>query len=105
MSSVCQETESGRGIMEEPELTLVSSNDISIAESDTEQMNQERSSEGKTNNPACADSSAISVVTEVSLCYLLGKGTVMGFFLKFLNVFRSILILSVSISDGFSCIC
>lgn len=25
----------------------------------------------------------------------------MGFFLKFLNVFRSILILSVSISDGF----
>ncbi|XP_004938927.2 centrosomal protein of 295 kDa isoform X1 [Gallus gallus] len=58
------ETESGRGIMEEPELTLVSSNDISIAESDTEQMNQERSSEDKINNPACADSSAISVVTE-----------------------------------------
>ncbi|XP_010704402.1 centrosomal protein of 295 kDa-like isoform X2 [Meleagris gallopavo] len=58
------ETESGRGIMEEPELTLVSSTDISIAESDTEHMNQKGSSEDKTNNPACADRSAISVLTE-----------------------------------------
>lgn len=82
MSSVCQETESGRGIMEEPELTLVSSNDISIAESDTEQMNQERSSEGKTNNPACADSSAISVVTEVSLCSSVGQRDCNGFLFK-----------------------
>lgn len=30
----------GRGIMEEPELTLVSSNDISIAGSDLEPLNQ-----------------------------------------------------------------
>uniref|UniRef100_A0A8C3L258 ALMS motif domain-containing protein n=1 Tax=Chrysolophus pictus TaxID=9089 RepID=A0A8C3L258_CHRPC len=58
------ETESGRGIMEEPELTLVSSNDTSIADSDIERMNQEGSSEDKTNNPACADRSAISVLTE-----------------------------------------
>lgn len=82
MSSVCQETESGRGIMEEPELTLVSSNDISIAESDTEQMNQERSSEDKINNPACADSSAISVVTEVSLCSSVGQRDCNGFLFK-----------------------
>jgi hypothetical protein len=32
--SIAQETESGRGIMEEPELTLVSTSDISIAEAD-----------------------------------------------------------------------
>ncbi|OXB78218.1 UNVERIFIED_CONTAM: hypothetical protein H355_006161, partial [Colinus virginianus] len=60
------ETESGRGIMEEPELTLVSSNDISIAESDTEHMNQEKRSEGKTKDPACVDRSAISVLPETS---------------------------------------
>ncbi|NXJ09745.1 CE295 protein, partial [Odontophorus gujanensis] len=58
------ETESGRGIMEEPELTLVSSNDISIAESDTEHMNQEKRSEDKTNDPVCVDRSAISVLPE-----------------------------------------
>ncbi|XP_072182915.1 centrosomal protein of 295 kDa [Excalfactoria chinensis] len=58
------ETESGLGIMEEPELTLVSSNDISTAESDAEHMNQERSSEDQTNNPACTDRSAVSVLTE-----------------------------------------
>ncbi|XP_015707768.2 centrosomal protein of 295 kDa isoform X1 [Coturnix japonica] len=58
------ETESGLGIMEEPELTLVSSNDISIAESDAEHMNQERSNEDQTNNPVCTDRSAVSVLTK-----------------------------------------
>lgn len=35
------------------------------------------------------------------LVHLLGKGTAMGFILKFWNVFRSILILSLSVSDVF----
>lgn len=34
MNFIAQETESGHGIMEEPELTLVSTSDISIAEMD-----------------------------------------------------------------------
>ncbi|KAJ7420811.1 centrosomal protein of 295 kDa isoform X1 [Willisornis vidua] len=46
------ETESGRGIMEEPELTLISSNDISFAESDIEHINQEKMVD-KIDNPAC----------------------------------------------------
>ncbi|XP_054674059.1 centrosomal protein of 295 kDa isoform X3 [Grus americana] len=58
------ETESGRGIMEEPELTLISSNDISIAESDIEHTNQEKIKEDKINNPACVDQSEFTVFTE-----------------------------------------
>ncbi|KFQ87461.1 Centrosomal protein KIAA1731, partial [Phoenicopterus ruber ruber] len=58
------ETESGRGIMEEPELTLISSNDISIAESDVEHINQEKIKEDKINNPVCVDQSEFSVFTE-----------------------------------------
>ncbi|KAF1444228.1 hypothetical protein FQV21_0013202, partial [Spheniscus demersus] len=58
------ETESGRGIMEEPELTLISSNDISIAESDVERTNQEKIKEDKINNPACVDQSEFNVFTE-----------------------------------------
>ncbi|XP_059673083.1 centrosomal protein of 295 kDa [Gavia stellata] len=58
------ETESGHGIMEEPELTLISSNDISIAESDIEHTNQEKIKEGKINNPACVNQSKINVFTE-----------------------------------------
>ncbi|KFP56514.1 Centrosomal protein KIAA1731, partial [Cathartes aura] len=58
------ETESGRGIMEEPELTLISSNDISIAESDIEHTNQEKIKEDKINNPACVDQSEFNVFTE-----------------------------------------
>ncbi|KAM6146456.1 centrosomal protein of 295 kDa isoform 2-T2 [Phoenicopterus ruber ruber] len=58
------ETESGRGIMEEPELTLISSNDISIAESDVEHINQEKVKEDKINNPVCVDQSEFSVFTE-----------------------------------------
>ncbi|NXL01939.1 CE295 protein, partial [Mesembrinibis cayennensis] len=58
------ETESGRGIMEEPELTLISSNDISVAESDTEHTNQEKIKEDKINNPACVDQSGFNVFTE-----------------------------------------
>ncbi|NWW95999.1 CE295 protein, partial [Rhynochetos jubatus] len=53
------ETESGGGIMEEPELTLVSSSDVSIAESDTERPNGEKFS-----NPACVDQSELGVFTE-----------------------------------------
>ncbi|NXS53462.1 CE295 protein, partial [Brachypteracias leptosomus] len=58
------ETESGHGIMEEPELTLISSNDISIAESDTEHTNQEKIKADKINNPACVDQSEFDVFTE-----------------------------------------
>ncbi|XP_076184419.1 centrosomal protein of 295 kDa [Aptenodytes patagonicus] len=58
------ETESGRGVTEEPELTLISSNDISIAESDVEHTNQEKIKEGKINNPACVDQSEFNVFTE-----------------------------------------
>ncbi|NXK46578.1 CE295 protein, partial [Chauna torquata] len=58
------ETESGHGIMEEPELTLVSSNDISIAESDIDRMNQEKSEEDKISNPACVDNSDFNIFTE-----------------------------------------
>lgn len=53
--------------MEEPELTLISSNDISIAESDIEHANQEKMKEGKINNAACVDQSEFNVFTEVSL--------------------------------------
>lgn len=73
--------------MEEPELTLVSSTDISIAESDTEHMNQKGSSEDKTNNPACADRSAISVLTEVSLSSSVGQRDCNGFHFKVLECF------------------
>ncbi|NXN62122.1 CE295 protein, partial [Rynchops niger] len=58
------ETESGRGIMEEPELTLISSNDISIAESDVEHPNQEKIKEDKINNLACVDQPEFNVFTE-----------------------------------------
>ncbi|XP_042648365.1 centrosomal protein of 295 kDa isoform X2 [Tyto alba] len=58
------ETESGCGIMEEPELTLISSNDISVAESDIEHTNQEKSKEGKINNAACVDQSKFNVFSE-----------------------------------------
>ncbi|NXT50117.1 CE295 protein, partial [Pluvianellus socialis] len=58
------ETESGRGIMEEPELTLISSNDISIAESDIEHNNQEKIKEDKFNDPAYVDQSQFNVFTE-----------------------------------------
>lgn len=57
--------------MEEPELTLISSNDISIAESDTEHANQEKMKEGKINNAARVDQSEFNVFTEVSLFYLM----------------------------------
>ncbi|NXD73781.1 CE295 protein, partial [Eolophus roseicapillus] len=58
------ETESGCGIMEEPELTLISSNDISIAESDIEHSNQGKIKEGKINSPAAVDQSEFHVFTE-----------------------------------------
>ncbi|NXK37719.1 CE295 protein, partial [Piprites chloris] len=57
------ESESGCGIMEEPELTLISSNDISIVESDTGHINQEKI-EDKIDNPACVGQSERSVFTE-----------------------------------------
>ncbi|XP_075273455.1 centrosomal protein of 295 kDa isoform X2 [Opisthocomus hoazin] len=58
------ETETGHGIMEEPELTLISSNDISVAESDIEHGNQEKIKEDKVNNPVCVDQSQLNVFTE-----------------------------------------
>ncbi|NXH06385.1 CE295 protein, partial [Loxia leucoptera] len=58
------ETESGHGIMEEPELTLVSSNDISIVESDIEHPNQEKIKENAMENSACVDQSGCNVYTE-----------------------------------------
>ncbi|NXS32716.1 CE295 protein, partial [Pomatostomus ruficeps] len=58
------ETESGRGIMEEPELTLISSNDVSIVESDIEQPNQEKIEKDAVDNPACVDQSECNVFTE-----------------------------------------
>ncbi|XP_065534835.1 centrosomal protein of 295 kDa isoform X2 [Lathamus discolor] len=58
------ETESGCGIMEEPELTLISSNDISIAESDIEHSNQGETKEDKISSPAAVDQSEFHVFTE-----------------------------------------
>ncbi|NXN12143.1 CE295 protein, partial [Indicator maculatus] len=57
------ETESGRGIMEEPELTLLSSNDVSIAESDIEHTNQKKIKD-KINNPAHVDQSEFNIFTK-----------------------------------------
>ncbi|XP_041343092.1 centrosomal protein of 295 kDa isoform X5 [Pyrgilauda ruficollis] len=58
------ETESGHGIMEEPELTLISSNDISIVESDIEHPNQEKTKEDAMQNSACVDQSECNVYPE-----------------------------------------
>ncbi|NXH82684.1 CE295 protein, partial [Edolisoma coerulescens] len=58
------ETESGHGIMEEPELTLISSNDISIVESDIEHPNQEKIKKDGMDNPAGVDQSECNVFTE-----------------------------------------
>ncbi|XP_039912334.1 centrosomal protein of 295 kDa isoform X3 [Hirundo rustica] len=58
------ETESGCGIMEEPELTLISSNDISIVESDTGHPNQVKMKEDAMDNSACVDQSECNVFTE-----------------------------------------
>ncbi|XP_061313896.1 centrosomal protein of 295 kDa isoform X1 [Pezoporus flaviventris] len=58
------ETESGCGIMEEPELTLISSNDISIAESDIEHSNQGKIKEDKISSPAAVDQSEFHAFTE-----------------------------------------
>ncbi|NXG57542.1 CE295 protein, partial [Hemiprocne comata] len=58
------ETESGRGIMEEPELTLISSNDVSVAESDIACTNQEKIKEDKISNPACVDHSEYNIFPE-----------------------------------------
>ncbi|XP_056358260.1 centrosomal protein of 295 kDa [Oenanthe melanoleuca] len=58
------ETESGHGIMEEPELTLISSNDISIVESDIQHPNQEKVKEDAMDNSACVDQCECNVFTE-----------------------------------------
>ncbi|NWV95215.1 CE295 protein, partial [Machaerirhynchus nigripectus] len=57
-------TESGHGIMEEPELTLISSNDISIVESDTEHPNQEKIKKDAMDNTAGVDQSECKVFNE-----------------------------------------
>ncbi|KYO43020.1 centrosomal protein of isoform A [Alligator mississippiensis] len=58
------ETESGHGIMEEPELTLLSSNDITVAESDTDSIGQEEKRENEISTPACADQSEFKSCSE-----------------------------------------
>ncbi|XP_021400656.2 centrosomal protein of 295 kDa isoform X4 [Lonchura striata] len=58
------ETELGQGIMEEPELTLISSNDISIVELDTEHPNHEKTKEDAMDNSACVDQSGCNVYTK-----------------------------------------
>ncbi|XP_035398569.2 centrosomal protein of 295 kDa isoform X1 [Cygnus atratus] len=58
------ETASGHGIMEEPELTLISSNDISVVESDVEHVNQEKSEEDKISNPACVEREFLPLVPD-----------------------------------------
>ncbi|XP_039574506.1 centrosomal protein of 295 kDa isoform X1 [Passer montanus] len=58
------ETESGHGIMEEPELTLISSNDISIVESDTEHPHQEKIKQDAMHNSACVDQPECNVYPE-----------------------------------------
>ncbi|XP_030328027.1 centrosomal protein of 295 kDa isoform X2 [Strigops habroptila] len=58
------ETESGCGIMEEPELTLISSNDISMAESDIEHSNRGKIKEDERSSPAAVDQSEFHVFTE-----------------------------------------
>lgn len=57
----------GRGIMEEPELTLISSSDISIVESDIEHPNQEKIKKAAMDNPAGVDQSECNVFTEVRI--------------------------------------
>ncbi|KAM9172062.1 centrosomal protein of 295 kDa isoform 2-T2 [Pangshura tecta] len=58
------ETESGHGIMEEPELTLISSNDISVAESDLEHISQEKKRENKFDSLAYAGHSELKSCSE-----------------------------------------
>lgn len=70
MQFILQETESGHGIMEEPELTLLSSNDITVAESDTDSIGQEEKRENEISTPACADQSEFKSCSEVNLDYL-----------------------------------
>ncbi|KAK2512928.1 Cep295 [Columba guinea] len=58
------ETESGCGILEESELTLIGSNDISLAESDIEHTNQEKIKEDGINKAARVDQPDFNVFTE-----------------------------------------
>ncbi|XP_065437659.1 centrosomal protein of 295 kDa isoform X13 [Chrysemys picta bellii] len=58
------ETESGHGIMEEPELTLISSNDISVAESDSEHISQEKKRKNKLDSLAYAGQSELKSCSE-----------------------------------------
>ncbi|KFP33078.1 Centrosomal protein KIAA1731, partial [Colius striatus] len=58
------EAELGHGIMEEPELTLISSSDISIAESDIEHSDRDKIKDDKIHNPECVDQSEFNVFTE-----------------------------------------
>ncbi|XP_061484825.1 centrosomal protein of 295 kDa isoform X2 [Rhineura floridana] len=58
------ETHTGQGIMEEPELTLISSNDVSTAESDLEFFSQAKSRNGKTENLSYVDHSEVKTYPE-----------------------------------------
>ncbi|XP_044297412.1 centrosomal protein of 295 kDa isoform X2 [Varanus komodoensis] len=57
-------TLTGRGIMEEPELTLISSNDVSTAESDFEPLNQADAGREKLGSLSCNDSSEVKNCTK-----------------------------------------
>lgn len=56
--------------MEEPELTLISSNDISVAESDSEHISQEKKRKNKFDSLAYASQSELKSCSEVNLDYL-----------------------------------
>nr|XP_032632498.1 centrosomal protein of 295 kDa isoform X4 [Chelonoidis abingdonii] len=58
------ETESGHGIMEEPELTLISSTDISVAESDSEHISQEKKRKNKFDSLAYVGQSELKSCSE-----------------------------------------
>ncbi|XP_063112298.1 centrosomal protein of 295 kDa isoform X2 [Cavia porcellus] len=68
------ETESGHGIMEEPELTLVSNSDISIAETDFANLTLEEKTENETKScfqvseflPVVSETSVYPLVSELS---------------------------------------
>ncbi|XP_053164285.1 centrosomal protein of 295 kDa isoform X2 [Hemicordylus capensis] len=61
------ETETGRGIMEESELIMISSNDISTAESDLDLFHQADNRNEKTENLSYSDHSEVKSCPEVNL--------------------------------------
>ncbi|XP_074840228.1 centrosomal protein of 295 kDa isoform X2 [Carettochelys insculpta] len=58
------ETETGHGIMEEPDLTLLSSDDISVAESESEHVSQEKKRTNKLDSLAYIDQAELKSSSE-----------------------------------------